>query len=318
MKMEAALELRQLRYFVRTVEMGSLGKAAKALGIVTSALSQQMQNLESDLSTRLLQRSTSGVQPTDAGLAFYKQAQLALRHADDAVRQAQGARLSGHVSVGIPSSTATLLSLPFIAAMRDRYPDIHLRLVEGLSGQLEAMLSSRQLDLAILFDATANQSWVGQSLVTERLFLIGREDMFALTERVESGGGVTLTSVLDIPLILPSQVHGLRTVVDAMFSRKRRTPKVILEIDGLASLANAVRAGVGATIQPGAASVHFNGQGIERIRIQDRLARRHSVLASLREDELSPCALAARIALLEVVRQVASDEHWPGGTLHNL
>lgn len=79
------MELRQLRYFVRIVETGSMGIAALDLGIGVSALSQQMTRLENELSIRLLQRTSRGVTPTNAGLAFYSQAQLALRHADDAI-----------------------------------------------------------------------------------------------------------------------------------------------------------------------------------------------------------------------------------------
>lgn len=84
------MELRQLRYFVKVVEHGSFSQAAAALGVVTSALSQQISRLEGELSTRLLQRTSKGVLPTDAGLAFWRQAQLALRHADHAVLAAQG------------------------------------------------------------------------------------------------------------------------------------------------------------------------------------------------------------------------------------
>ena len=79
------MELRQLRYFVRIIETGSMGRAALDLDIGVSALSQQMARLENELAIRLLQRTSRGVMPTSAGLAFYSQAQLALRHADDAV-----------------------------------------------------------------------------------------------------------------------------------------------------------------------------------------------------------------------------------------
>src|SRR5438067_3779375 len=145
------VELRQLRYFVRVVELGSMGRAALELAVGTSALSQQISRLESELATRLLQRTSSGVIPTDAGLAFWHQAQLAIRHADDAVRAARLARLSGHVSVGMAPSTTAVLGLPFMTAMRERYPDIRLHLVENLSGNLTSMLRARQLDLAVLF-----------------------------------------------------------------------------------------------------------------------------------------------------------------------
>lgn len=76
------MELRQLRYFVRIIETGSMGSAAQDLDIGVSALSQQMSRLENELAIRLLQRTSRGVTPTNAGLAFYSQAQLALRHAD--------------------------------------------------------------------------------------------------------------------------------------------------------------------------------------------------------------------------------------------
>jgi hypothetical protein len=60
------MELRQLRYFVRVVELGSMGRAAAELGVVVSGLSQQISRLEGELATRLLQRSAAGVRPTDA------------------------------------------------------------------------------------------------------------------------------------------------------------------------------------------------------------------------------------------------------------
>ena len=76
------MELRQLRYLVRTIELGSISQAALDLGVAQSAVSLQIQRLEGELATRLLQRTPKGIIPTDAGIAFLSQAQLALRHAD--------------------------------------------------------------------------------------------------------------------------------------------------------------------------------------------------------------------------------------------
>ena len=85
------MELRQLRYFVRIVELGSMSRAALDLDMVQSALSQQVSRLESELSTRLLQRTPRGVVPTEAGVAFFREAQLTLRHAEQAAPQAMAA-----------------------------------------------------------------------------------------------------------------------------------------------------------------------------------------------------------------------------------
>lgn len=306
------MELRQLRYFVRVVELGSMGRAALDLGVVTSALSQQISRLEGELSTRLLQRTSTGVVPTDAGLAFWRQAQLALRHADDAVRAAQLARLSGHVSVGLPPSTSAVLGLPFMAAMRERYPEVRLHLVESLSGNLTSMLRARQLDLAVLFQADRGQRWSVLPVLDERLFLIARPGLAGLPdrERVEVG------ELADLPLILPSNQHGLRALLNAASSRGRYALNVVAEIDGLAVLMDAVRAGYGATIQPGAALARLGGESLVTLEIADSAVRRPNLLTSLSDDELSPAGLAARVVLQSVMRDLVLQGRWPGATLH--
>lgn len=122
------MELRQLRYFVCVVELGSVGRAAADLGVVTSALSQQISRPESDLATRLLSRTANCVVPTDAGLAFLRQAQLQ--------------RLSGRVSVGLAPTAGAVLGLPPMQAMRERHPAVRLQLVESLSGHLTDLLNA--------------------------------------------------------------------------------------------------------------------------------------------------------------------------------
>lgn len=307
------MELRQLRYFVRVVELGSMGRAAQELGVGTSALSQQISRLESELATRLLQRTSSGVVPTEAGLAFWPQAQLAIRHAQAACDAARTARLSGQVSVGMAPTTGAVLALPFLQAMRERYPDIRVRLVETLSGNLAAMIGMRQLDLAVLFQAERAQRWSAIPLLEERLFVIACCGAAGLPER----GAVTLDQLAGVPLILPSDRHGLRARIEAAAAQAGVALDIVLEIDGLAILMDAVRAGLGVTIQPGAATARLGESGLVTLEIADPEARRPNLLASLSDDELSPAGLAARVVLASVARELAAGGKWPGATLYN-
>jgi LysR family tcuABC transcriptional regulator len=306
------MELRQLRYFIRIVELGSMGRAALDLGVGTPALSQQISRLEGELSTRLLQRTTTGVLPTDAGLAFFRQAQLAIRHADAAAQAARQARLAGHVSIGLAPSTSGVLALPLLEAMRERYPDVRLRVVESLSGNLATMLNARQLDLAVLFETDGARRWSVLPLLDERLFVIGRRDLPGMP----TGRSVRIARLASLPLVLPSGTHGLRAILDAAFARERCAPHVVLEIDGLAVLMDAVRAGLAATIQPGAATVRLPADEMARIELAERSARRRNLLASLSDDELSPAALAARVVLRSVAAGLVAQQRWPGATLH--
>ncbi|MGV2895758.1 LysR family transcriptional regulator [Achromobacter sp. AGC78] len=307
------MELRQLRYFVRVVEAGSIGRAATSIGMVTSALSQQISRLEGELSTRLLQRSASGVVPTDAGLAFFRQAQLALRHADDAVQAAQQARLAGHVSVGLSSTTAAILGAPFLQAMNERYPDIRLHLVEALSGHLADMLNGRLLDLAIVFQAESARRWSIMPLLDEPLFLCARRDMPGLPD----GDTTRLADIAHLPLVLPSGRHGLRALVNNAFLQLGQTPRVVAEVDGLSLLMDVVQLGNAATIQPSSATARIAPGQLHMARIEDAHLFRPNLLVSLSDDELSPAALAARLVLADVSRTLARDDKWAVVALHD-
>jgi LysR family transcriptional regulator, regulatory protein for tcuABC len=303
------MELRQLRYFVRVLELGSISRAALDLELVQSALSQQISRLESELSTRLLQRTSKGVVATEAGMAFFREAQLTLRHADQAVRAAQLSRLTGAVSVGLASTTAAVLGLPLMRAMHERYPDVRLHMVEGMSGHLTSMLNSRQLDLTILFDTQAARRWSVLPLVEEKLFLIQ-----AKSDNAPAVGRTRMVDLKDIPLILPTGTHGLRSALDAAFVRAKFKPQLAAEIDSLAMTMAAVEAGLGSTVQPWAALAGLTdaAKRFTWAEIADTQVRRVNAICSLSDDELSPAALAARVVLADCARELVNSNQWLG------
>ncbi|EKG9706492.1 tricarballylate utilization LysR family transcriptional regulator TcuR [Salmonella enterica] len=306
------MELRQLRYFVRIIETGSMGSAAQDLDIGVSALSQQMSRLENELAIRLLQRTSRGVTPTNAGLAFYSQAQLALRHADDAILAAREARLSGHVSVGMAPSTASILGIPFIHAMQENYADVRLHVVESLSGNLERMINTRQIDLAVVFQKDKILRWSARPILEEQLFLIGSHALLAALP----DNPITPEQLAGIPLIMPSQGHGLRGRLDAVCQEHALNVEIVAEIDGLALLMRAVRDALGATLQPGAAISHLDNDALRVIGVHNPVLSRPNFLVSLSDDELTPAGLAARVVLTKVMRQLVDAGEWPGATLY--
>ncbi|EBS8367963.1 tricarballylate utilization LysR family transcriptional regulator TcuR [Salmonella enterica subsp. diarizonae serovar 50:z:-] len=299
------MELRQLRYFVRIIETGSMGSAAQDLDIGVSALSHE-------LAIRLLQRTSRGVTPTNAGLAFYSQAQLALRHADDAILAAREARLSGHVSVGMAPSTASILGISFIHAMQENYADVRLHVVESLSGNLERMINTRQIDLAVVFQKDKTLRWSARPILEEQLFLIGSHALLAALP----DNPITPEQLADIPLIMPSQGHGLRGRLDAVCQEHALNVEIVAEIDGLALLMRAVRDGLGATLQPGAAISHLDNDALRVIGVHNPILNRPNFLVSLSDDELTPAGLAARVVLTKVMRQLVDAGEWPGATLY--
>lgn len=310
------MELRQLRYFVRIVELGSMSRAALDLDLVQSALSQQISRLESELSTRLLQRTPRGVIPTEAGQAFFHEAQLTLRHAEQAIHAAQQARLSGAVSMGLSPTIANVLGLPLMRAMRERYPDVRLHMVSALSGHLTSLLNARQMDLAILFDTQNARRWSVMPLLEEQLFLIQSRQQ-PVAPQIQHDSPISLEQLQQVPLILPSGSHGLRSSIMASFTSAGFQSQMAMEIDSLPLLMEAVDAGMGATVQPWSA-VGMYRDAAERFQwsqISDDSVRRKAALCALSEDELSPAALASRVVLMDCVKQLVQSGNWVGATL---
>src|SRR5258706_15960175 len=94
--MEAAMELRHLRYFVAVAEEGSLTLAAeKRLHTAQPSLSRQIRDLEYEVGVQLMNRSVHGIELTAAGRAFLDHARLAISQTEAAT---EAARRAAHPS----------------------------------------------------------------------------------------------------------------------------------------------------------------------------------------------------------------------------
>lgn len=137
------------RTFLAVHRLGSLSAAAAELGYSQSAISRQVAALEREVGVALLERRARGVVPTAAGTAFAQHARGVLAAADRAVhatREAASGR--GVVAVGAtPSAAAGLVP----AALRGL--DAAWTLTTGLTAELEDLVATGVLDLAVVTDA---------------------------------------------------------------------------------------------------------------------------------------------------------------------
>ena len=309
------MDLRQLRYFTVIVECGSLSKASRQLYIAQPALSQQIAKLEEEVGKPLLTRSSKGVEPTENGLALYHHACFMLRQLDQAliIARKESADVHGVVSLGLAATTGQAIALPLLKRVRERYPNILLNIVEGMSGHLAHMLQSRQLDMAVLFAADVIPDLDVTLLLEEDLFVILHED----SQLVEPGiTALTLERTAQLPLILPTASHGLRRRIAVEFERCNLLLRVVAEIDSLSIVMHCVRDGLGATIKPHSAlNLTHESDKWHALPITDAQISRRNYLYTAPAATLSPAASLVADVIKDTARSLIESGEWQAARL---
>jgi LysR family transcriptional regulator for bpeEF and oprC len=118
--------LMAIRVFARVVETGGFTKAADSLDIPLATVSKLIQDLESELRVKLLQRTTRVVAVTPEGAAYYDRT-VPIMQALDEINKSfaiENANLTGRIKIGISASLATSFVIPALPRFHERYPDI--------------------------------------------------------------------------------------------------------------------------------------------------------------------------------------------------
>jgi DNA-binding transcriptional LysR family regulator len=123
--------LTAMETFVHVIETGSFSAAAKRSGIGQPAVSKSIAQLEARLAVRLVMRSTRGLTPTEAGLAFFEKAKRAIDQANEAEDAARGAGggLSGNLRIGAAVTFARMHIIPHLGPFLEQYPEVNVEVV---------------------------------------------------------------------------------------------------------------------------------------------------------------------------------------------
>lgn len=306
------METRRLKAFIRMVDTGSLTRAADALGIAQPALSQQVAALEADFRAQLLLRSRQGVVPTSAGRVLYRHAQLILKQLDQAhleVGQASH-EVAGVVRIGLPLTAAAVLSVPLLRATHERFPNITLDLIDGLSGPLLNEFSvNGRVDIGLLPGNVSTNGILVLPLVAESLALVAS----AQSAIGASTAPVRLAELEGLPLVLPNSTNRVRQAVDAGFAAIGLMPNVVAEMNSVFSLCAAAAANLGSAIVPLAAARYSTALTI-RLLIEPEIER-PLYLATSSAAPLSAAAQVIRSLIIEVTGRLIASGKWPGARL---
>lgn len=148
--------MNRLRYFTAVVEAGSFTAASRRLGVAKTVVSHQVSQLEAELSTTLLVRSTRKVQLAESGRWFYERAAAILREAEAAFGEIAEAAVepTGTLTITAPVEYGQTVVAPTIAAFIEQFPHMNV----------EVKFTDRLVDLVTAdIDVAVRLGWLMDS-----------------------------------------------------------------------------------------------------------------------------------------------------------
>ena len=250
------MELRQLRYFIRSAELQNFTEASKALFITQSTLSQQIKQLEEELNILLFERKGKRVSLTEAGEAFLPFARKTIRDTELGVQKLmdlQNVR-TGVLRIGVTYSLSHLLT-DTLVEYSHAFPHIKLEITYRTATDLAILLKENLVDFVLSYKPVPedNQFEVTPLFDSTLSVVVSNHHPLAAFKKV------SLDVLNTYPLVLPSGGMHARAILDNLLTAHRTTLHCHVELNEVNILLNLVRTGHWATVLSNATVIGQEG-----------------------------------------------------------
>ena len=283
----ATYTLRQLKYFVTTVEAGSVAEASRKLYIAQPSISTAIKGLEDNFGVQLLIRHhAQGVSLTPSGARFYRKAQELLRmtHEFEQNALADNDIVAGQIDIGCFETVAPLYLPRLIAGFTALYPGVEIRLRDGEQQELVQGLTAGTFDLAFLYD-----HYLDNTIETEPL--MPPQKPYALLpegHRFTQQSQVSLRDLCLEPMIL-LDVLPSRTYFVSIFTELGLTPNIVFSSPSIEMVRGMVGQGFGFSLlvtRPHSECT-YDGKKVVTVDIAEQVATSGLVAAWLKRAQLT-------------------------------
>jgi LysR family hydrogen peroxide-inducible transcriptional activator len=263
------ITLTELRYMVAVADEGQIGLAADACHVAQPTLSTGLKKLEEKLGVTIFERNRRSVEPTPAGRQLIEQARDVLEGARELERIAKSVRdpTAGTLRLGIIATIAPYFLPSLLPAVSEKYPDLEMTVVEGLTERLLDDLENHNLDAVLLA-----LPWDTRQLKVEEVF----EEQFRVLSPPDQSLGISdHLDTADLPtetLLLLSEGHCLRDHVLNFCDLNERTLSDF-QSTSLETLRELIRTGRGYSLFPEMAISERDYQQLEVLDLEDPPSR---------------------------------------------
>jgi DNA-binding transcriptional LysR family regulator len=224
------MQINDFRLFLEVAELGSLTKVAAHRQTVQSHISRQISDLETECGSALFRRTGRGVVLTEFGQYVEKKVRHWIHESDELFGDIkQSAKIPmGEVKVGILPSAAHPLMTHVFKKLHHDFPKIQLSIREGQGSELDALLDTGAVDMAILFRYEKPHSTDEFLLATANTYLVSCPGL-SLTY----GESVDFKKLENLPLVLPRKGSHWRSILDETARSKGFQLHAEVEADSL-------------------------------------------------------------------------------------
>ena len=222
------MKLQQLKFFVAVYEEGSFSAGAARMNATQSGLSMHVRELEKRYNVVFFDRSSSGVEPTETGRQFYKEAISVLsatEHAKDKLRELSGV-LSDHINVGLMPAFARAVLSPTLLRFAQEQKHVRVSVSEAYSGQLSLDVAEGKLDFAVVpfYNSELDLNATTMGMDQECLACSANTDL-------SIGSEATLSELPPLRMILPSKANARRPLIERYLSVNGIELEETMELD---------------------------------------------------------------------------------------
>lgn len=238
--------IRRLEIFCAVIETGSATRAAAALGMSQPAVSQQVARLEAELGLVLFARENGRLRPTEMALAFYDETRTAFDGMDRVLRIARdmGRQDRGLLRVAAPHSAGTTILPRALRRLASDRPRLRFAITFGSYATINAMVSAREIDLAL------SKLPVPAGVETVPVLDTGLVAIASPAYPLGGTGAVSPRQLAEMPLVMIGRGRPWRDEIDLAFRRQGIAPRVAVETQSVGSAVALVEQGFGTAVVP--------------------------------------------------------------------
>jgi len=167
------INLNQIKVFISVFDNKNMTQAAEKLHLTQSGVSQHIKSLEQALQVKLFDRIKKNIVPTSEAQHLYKMSTESFNQLEKTLYQISGAKkeVKGIVSIGMPVEFGYNIVQPLLARFGQKYPKVIIQMELGLAPDMQNLLLTGQLDMALVDDFGVNENLNYQKVYNESLFL---------------------------------------------------------------------------------------------------------------------------------------------------